>query len=468
MPDKRFAAQYLKFLSRVKDDAGITPGQEFSSKLMETVEALVIILNKQGAIVDFNPVCERLSGYARGEVVGKTLEFLIPADELAGVNQALQKLLSSDLPVAHQNHWQSKSGRKFLINWSNTAVKDEHDQVNVIIATGIDVTEVKAREKRRMLLLQILSALTAAESLEETLCRSLKLIRDYTGCDAAGIRLRKGEDYPYVQAVGFTEQFLSEESTLCSYQGGSIERDESGTANLDCICGRVIRGDLDPSVTPLTSGGAFFTGSISELAAMLAKSKTSFNIRNHCGKLGYESVALIPLRSREETVGLLQLNDQSPGKFSNEDIDFLSMVGMSIGAAIIRFQAETAKKNSELLLNTMIQKAREGFFLAAQNGEMAIYNEAMERITGYTKEEINKHGWFYLLFPDEETRRLAVQKARLALSGKMDYLDVVITCKDDTKKPIAFSLTPLLIDEQTYNFCTFIDVSERYKGEGFF
>lgn len=40
--------------------------------------------------------------------------------------------------------------------------------------------------------------------------------------------------------------------------------------------------------------------------------------RNRCNSVGYESVALIPLRSANETFGLIQLNDHREGRFTPE------------------------------------------------------------------------------------------------------------------------------------------------------
>ena len=72
--------------------------------------------------------------------------------------------------------------------------------------------------------------------------------------------------------------------------------------------------------------------------------------------------------------------------------------------------------------------------LSTLDGKAIIYNEAMRCITGYTCEDINQYNWFYLLFPDEEMRRLAVNKARQAVAGRLEYMETEITCKDGSEK----------------------------------
>jgi PAS domain S-box-containing protein len=218
------------------------------------------------------------------------------------------------------------------------------------------------------------------------------------------------------------------------------------------LCGRVIRGDYD---YVLTAEGVLITGNINKFVAVAtAGQEQSFTIRNYCGQSGYQSVALIPLRSNQETVGLLQLNAYEENHFSEVEIAFLTIVGQSIAAALVRFQAEQERSKAELILNTIVQKAQDGFLLSTLDGKAIIYNEAMRCITGYTCEDINQYNWFYLLFPDEEMRRLAVNKARQAVAGRLEYMETEITCKDGSEKRVVLSLTPLEIEGKTYVFST--------------
>jgi PAS domain S-box-containing protein len=453
---------YLRSRSRSKQcQTGIINEEKLSTSLLNAVESLVIILDAEGRIVEFNPACERLTGYTKGEVLGKVFDFLIPADELSGVQEVLGAVVSNEWPTGYENHWLTKDGKKRMITWSITTVTNEDDHVKFVVATGMDVTEIKLQEKRRVMMAELFTTLAHVDNQDEILYRILYLFLDYSKCDAAGLRLRKGDDYPYAQTIGFTEDFVQAENVLCSLESRKTISEGECVA-LDCMCGRVIRGDLDCSLVPVTAGGAFITGNMNELAAKLAGKKLPFTLRNHCGKMGFNSMALIPLCFQGETVGLLQLNDQNTGKFSEEDIDFLTVAGRSIGAVLVRFQAEEARRSSEHILNALVEKARDGFSIGTPDGEMMMYNKSMERISGYTAEEVTQHGWFYLVFPNEEERRQAVQKARLVMAGKLDYLEAHITRKDGEKIKVAFSLSPIEIDGKSYNFSTMIDLSKKY------
>ncbi|NLM46830.1 MAG: PAS domain S-box protein [Firmicutes bacterium] len=452
-------------LRALKETVGSEESQALLKQLLETVESLIMMLDNRGRITEFNPACEHVSGYSRKEVLGKAPDFLVPPDEQADVRAAIAKLLQggqkASQPLVYENHWQTKDGRRRLLAWTNSIINDANGKVSSIVCTGQDVTEARAEERRRAIMLDILQVLASTYDENTVLSYILKTVCRHLQCDAAGIRLRRGNDYPYVQTIGFSDDFIRMESLLSCYQGGISRQEGDRQEELECICGSVIRGDLSPEFTSDT--GTFYTGDINELAAKLAKKDVPFRIRNHCGQFGYRSVALVPLRFREETVGILQLNATVENHFSEDDIEFLTMIGRSIGAALVRFQAEQERRKMQLILDKIIQNARDGFSLATQDGEFLIYNAAMERITGYTLEEVNKHGWFYLAYPDEKERRQAVHKARQAAAGRIDFIDTVITCKDGTRKPVAISVTPLEIDDKTYNFSTIIDLTPIYR-----
>jgi PAS domain S-box-containing protein len=460
MSDKRVFSDYFRFRSRGQE--GMSRSSGIHEQILHTIGALIVVLDTQGRIVEFNSASERFSGYSRQEVLGKKVtEFLVPSQEVEGVRQLFQDILNEKLPVSYENHWRTKDGQKRLILWSCAVVKSEDGQVEYIVATGLEITPARLRGKRRQLFLGVIEELTDGEE-ERVLSRILHVIQEYAGCDAAAIRLRKGDDFPYVESIGFSEDFLKQESTLCKFTEGKANRDEAGVATLDCVCGRVIRNDMDELLVPLDEGSVFLTGDINDLARRLQKEKLPFRIRNQCGSAGYSSIALIPLRYKDETVGLLQLNDKSRNKFTEEEVDFIHVAGQSVAAALVRFEAEQARMKSELLLNTIIEKARDGFSLSTPEGKMVVYNEAMERISGFTMEEVNEHGWLYLVFPNGDERKAVIHKMRLSMAGKIDCMEAQITCKDASKRWVGLSISPLKFDGRTYTFATMIDLSAKY------
>ncbi len=223
---------------------------------------------------------------------------------------------------------------------------------------GNDITERKRSEAAKAVAAQILEILNLTEPTKENSIKEiLGKIKAYTGIEAVGIRLHEGDDYPYIEYSGFPEHFIANEKYLCSHdQSGQLVRDSQGNPCLECMCGNVICGRTTPSKLFFTKGGSFWSNSTTELLAATTDADRQACTRNRCNGEGYESVALIPLRSNEGIIGLLQLNDHRQGMFTLAMIEFLEGIGASIGIALKRKQVDEKLKDSF----SKLQKTLEG------------------------------------------------------------------------------------------------------------
>lgn len=115
---------------------------DITRSILETVGALVLVLDSEGRIVYFNPACQQLSGYCEEEALGRTpWDFLLPKDVCMSVRGVFSNLLGGDFPNTHENAWLTKDGNERIISWSNSATLNEDQSVRYVIATGIDITD---------------------------------------------------------------------------------------------------------------------------------------------------------------------------------------------------------------------------------------------------------------------------------------------------------------------------------------
>jgi PAS domain S-box-containing protein len=114
----------------------------FVSAILDTVGALVVVLDTQGRIIRFNRACERTTGYTAAEVLGRCLwDLLLLPEEVAAVKTVFTALRDRHGPSTHTNHWTTRAGQRRLVIWSNTTLLDDRGKVEYIIGTGIDITE---------------------------------------------------------------------------------------------------------------------------------------------------------------------------------------------------------------------------------------------------------------------------------------------------------------------------------------
>jgi PAS domain S-box-containing protein len=115
--------------------------RDLAQLVIETVGALVVVLDREGRILRWNTACEAATDYARDEVLGKPFWFLLLPEERDGVAAIFDQLFAKDSANQYENHWVTKRGDRRLVAWSNTALRDDKGEVAAVVATGIDITD---------------------------------------------------------------------------------------------------------------------------------------------------------------------------------------------------------------------------------------------------------------------------------------------------------------------------------------
>jgi PAS domain S-box-containing protein len=122
--------------------------RNFVSAILDTVGALVVVLDSEGRILRFNPACELTTGYSLEEVKGRCIwDLFLPAEEIQRFRTTFEMLRTDLLPQDYQTCWVTRKGDKRLIAWSSTLLPGGEQTAHYIIATGIDITERKHLEK---------------------------------------------------------------------------------------------------------------------------------------------------------------------------------------------------------------------------------------------------------------------------------------------------------------------------------
>ncbi|NJL39782.1 MAG: PAS domain S-box protein [Leptolyngbyaceae cyanobacterium SM1_4_3] len=121
--------------------------RDFSTAVLDTVGALVIVLNRQGEIIRFNNRCVQTTGYTFESVRLRPFwDIFLPSEEIESAKAVFSDLRAGQFPNAYENYWLTKAGERRLIAWSNTALLDTKGAIEYIIGTGIDITARRQAE----------------------------------------------------------------------------------------------------------------------------------------------------------------------------------------------------------------------------------------------------------------------------------------------------------------------------------
>jgi signal transduction histidine kinase/CheY-like chemotaxis protein len=220
----------------------------------------------------------------------------------------------------------------------------------------------------------IVSELSGAADFRGALATLLRRLKKISGCECAAIRLEDDGDYPYYVYDGFPEAFILKETSLCARDADGIrlQAEEPGQYLLECMCGNIIRGQCDSSKEFFTNGGSFWSGNTTAFLAGISADERQGNSRNYCNACGYESLALIPVKTENATIGLIQLNDKRQGMFTADLMLYLETLGEIVGIHIsnkyfhsrlkdsehAKKQAEDANRQKSMFLSNMSHEIR--------------------------------------------------------------------------------------------------------------
>jgi len=328
-----------------------------------------------------------------------------------------------------------KGGDSIWISMNAQTVRDSDGHIHHFEGSLKDITDRKQAEVRQILFLQVLDLLNQPHAKGDLMQRMLIILKEHIGVEAMGIRLREGEDFPYFETKGFPDSFIELERYLCARdQDGRIIRDSQGNPYLECMCGNIICGRTDSSLPFFTEKGSFWTNSTTKLLASTTEEDRQTRTRNRCHGEGYESVALIPLRSGDQIIGLLQLNDRKPNRFTLDRIEFLEGIGASIGIGLERIYAEEAVKRSEEKYRSIFENAIGGIYQSTPEGQFISVNPSMARIHGFAspeelKESITASGQQLFVNPEDQS----VYKKLIEEQGKIEGYEVEMFKKDGGK-----------------------------------
>jgi PAS domain S-box-containing protein/diguanylate cyclase (GGDEF)-like protein len=118
------------------------------SAVVETAGTLVLMTDPDGRIVTFNRACEESLGWRAEQAIGLHCWDVVRGAADPDVVRHLFARLSNNPPQRLQGEWLTPDGRTRSIVWTHTLLRREDGDVEFVLATGIDVTELRGAEQR--------------------------------------------------------------------------------------------------------------------------------------------------------------------------------------------------------------------------------------------------------------------------------------------------------------------------------
>ena len=170
--------------------------------------------------------------------------FLVPEWE-PSMTAAAKKIIETGGGFDQEVEIITAKGRRIWVHVVCQAIQ-ENGRTTKIVGSVQDVNERKRWEQEREVTIEFLHLVNASTETLDMIQAATTFFQKQSGCEAVGVRLREGDDYPYFEARGLPKELVLAENKLCR-DAWQIIRDSLGNPILECMCGNVICGRFDPS-----------------------------------------------------------------------------------------------------------------------------------------------------------------------------------------------------------------------------
>jgi len=133
---------------RKKVEETLRREKNFTNTLIDTAQAIVLVLDKEGKIIRFNNHMEKISGYKLEEVKGKSwFAVFLPERDRIKTQKLFLKAIDDIYTKGNINPIVTKDGREVEIEWYDKTLKGEKSEIIGLMAIGLDITERKKLQK---------------------------------------------------------------------------------------------------------------------------------------------------------------------------------------------------------------------------------------------------------------------------------------------------------------------------------
>ena len=318
------------------------------SSAVESATDGVVVLDLEGKILFVNPSHALMHGYKTYEMLGRRQKDFYPQSYWSLVDQATQQILINGSWSAEMEE-PRRDGSTFPLLVTTSLIKDSQGRPAGILGVCRDISEKKKMEQEIMqrnreltTLNTIASKVSQTLQLKEILEGSLEIMLDLAQAQAGWIFLINSGNKDRLSLLA--ERGLSPE-----FMQGELD-----ASHERCVCWEVIKSKqpqlIDTASCQLLKSSSFQPGCLMEILT-------------------------IPLITKDEVLGLMNLGWKSKQGFTERDLKFFASIGKEIGIAVenaLLFEDVQKAKDTLQKLNRKLEEANrvKSEFLANTSHEL--------------------------------------------------------------------------------------------------
>jgi PAS domain S-box-containing protein len=337
--------------------------RDLAERLIDTAPVLILVLDREGRIVRFNPHLEETTGYLLSEVHGRDwFEAFLPERDREAIRRVFELTIAGGVPHVRSSPIVTRSGNERQIKWRARTIRDSAGQIIGVLSIGEDVTEQQQAERRLAAQFAVTRALAEATSLSQATPRILQAICEGMDWDLGELwhvdrqaNLLRWDGFWHTPSLHPADFEVISRSLRVSPGTGLPSR--------ACTKGQPIW------IPNLLNDPDFLRASIAR-------------------KLRLRSACAFPLRTHTTVIGVMVFFLRKPRPPTDEDLDMIDAAGQQVAHFIERRHAEEALLASERRFAEFMSHLPGVAFMKDTLGRYIYVNEALEQLLAMSAEEL--------------------------------------------------------------------------------
>jgi PAS domain S-box-containing protein len=143
--------EYFSAISRditevKKAEEQLKQSQKRLTRIIEQTPIGVMEFNPQGEFIEWNSSAEKIFGYTKEEVLGRTFKLIVPESERTKVGKLGKAVLAKAGGTYNLNKNITKDGRIITCEWHNCSLIDANGNIVGVVSMVLDITQRKQAE----------------------------------------------------------------------------------------------------------------------------------------------------------------------------------------------------------------------------------------------------------------------------------------------------------------------------------